>query len=102
MNNADDYRKVLAEFCKDIEAVGVDRLRDDPANPSDHQWPDLLQTYQKAKHLMGEKTESELIRESYEKAECPDCGNPIAEWVVGGDECINCGHVFTEYTPCDD
>jgi hypothetical protein len=37
---------------------------------------------------------SRLIRESYSDAECPDCGDPIPEDVVDGQECKNCGHTF--------
>jgi hypothetical protein len=40
------------------------------------------------------KTESQLIRESYDDEECPDCGLTIPGDVTDGDECRCCGHVF--------
>ena len=92
---------ILRELCNDVEAVGIEQLRDDPLNASDHQWPDLLVTYQKAKHALGEKTESELIRSAYRKGQCPDCQEPIPEWVVDGENCFNCGHVFGVEKPND-
>lgn len=30
----------------------------------------------------------------YENGECPDCGEPITELAVDGDDCPCCGHVF--------
>ena len=38
-----------------------------------------------------------LIKDSYESGECPDCGENIPNDVSNGDECSNCGHVF--YSP---
>ena len=35
-----------------------------------------------------------IIKDSYENGECPDCGKDIPDDVSGGDECSNCGHVF--------
>jgi len=80
-------RKALREFCNDIEAAGIENLRSD--------WPDLLVTYEHAKHAMGEKHESEIIRQSYPEEKCPDCNaEPIPRWIIEGDGCQNCGHVF--------
>jgi len=42
-------------------------------------------------------TESELIQNTYENSECPDCGEPIPDDVVSGQACTNCGHVFYLY-----
>ncbi len=36
------------------------------------------------------------VKESYEDGICPDCSEDILNDVVEGDECSNCGHVFTE------
>ena len=30
----------------------------------------------------------------YPKAKCPDCGNPIPKYVILGESCENCEHVF--------
>ena len=38
-----------------------------------------------------------IIKDSYENGECPDCGKDIPDAVSGGDGCSNCGHVF--YSP---
>jgi DNA-directed RNA polymerase subunit RPC12/RpoP len=46
------------------------------------------------------KTESQLIRESYDE-ECPDCSYPIPGNVTEGDECEYCGHVFCLPHPND-
>jgi hypothetical protein len=35
-----------------------------------------------------------IIKDSYENGECPDCGKDIPDDVSGGDGCSNCGHVF--------
>lgn len=32
---------------------------------------------------------------AYPDQECPDCGEPIPDTAVEGDECVNCGHVFS-------
>lgn len=34
------------------------------------------------------------IKDSYPNGRCPDCGEPIPDDVVSGQECKNCGHVF--------
>jgi transposase len=47
------------------------------------------------------KTESQLIRESYEDEECPDCGLTIPGNVPDGGECLRCGHVFCLPHPND-
>lgn len=39
--------------------------------------------------LMGEP-----IKSNYDKGECPDCHETIADNIVAGQECKNCGHVF--------
>jgi hypothetical protein len=38
-----------------------------------------------------------LIKDSYENGECPDCGEDIPNDVSNGDGCSNCSHVF--YSP---
>ena len=88
-------RQALREFINDVETVGVEQLRENVSHPSDHQWPDLLTTYAHAKHAFGEKTESELIHASYPDGVCPDCQEPIPEWITADEDCANCGHVFT-------
>ena len=35
------------------------------------------------------------IKDEYLRGECPDCGDPISNEANAGDECANCGHVFT-------
>ena len=35
-----------------------------------------------------------IIKDSYENGECPDCGKNIPDDVSGGDGCSNCGHIF--------
>jgi len=42
------------------------------------------------------------LQESYENAECPDCGEAILDNYVEGDECPECGHVFTIETDEDE
>ena len=44
--------------------------------------------------LIHKEVESRIIRESYDNAECPDCGEAIPTTVVDGQACENCGHVF--------
>lgn len=39
--------------------------------------------------------ESGPVRDSYEDYCCPDCGEEIPLGVVEGEECKNCGHVFS-------
>ena len=34
------------------------------------------------------------VGEAYENAECPDCGEEIPTYMVEGDNCSNCEHVF--------
>lgn len=34
------------------------------------------------------------MAESYENGVCGNCGEPISDDAVDGDECANCGHVF--------
>jgi hypothetical protein len=38
-----------------------------------------------------------MATESYAPyhAECPDCMEKIPEYACVGDECLNCGHIFT-------
>ena len=38
-----------------------------------------------------------VIKDSYEKGECPDCGEDIPNDVSNGDGCSNCSHGF--YSP---
>ena len=38
-----------------------------------------------------------IIKDSYENGECPDCGKNIPDDVSGGDGCSNCGHAFYTY-----
>jgi len=38
-----------------------------------------------------------IVKDSYENGECPDCGEDIPNDVSNGDGCSNCGHVF--YSP---
>jgi len=38
-----------------------------------------------------------IIKDSYENGECPDCGEDIPDDVSNGDGCSNCSHVF--YSP---
>ena len=42
------------------------------------------------------------IQESYENGICPDCGEPIPDYIESGEECLNCGHVFFEDRDDDD
>lgn len=42
------------------------------------------------------------IQEAYEDGTCPDCGEPIPDSAVEGDECVECGHVFYEIHANDD
>lgn len=42
------------------------------------------------------------VRYCYTDAICPDCEEMIPFDVVDGDECSNCGHVFTMIKECDD
>jgi hypothetical protein len=41
------------------------------------------------------------VRYCYTDAICPDCEEMIPFDVVDGDECSNCGHVFTIIKECD-
>jgi rubredoxin len=43
-----------------------------------------------------------LVRDDYENGECPDCGQDIPKAAVQGEECSNCGHVFTGNVEGDD
>jgi hypothetical protein len=36
------------------------------------------------------------VKDSYPDGSCPDCFETIPDDVVEGDDCVNCGHVFTE------
>src|SRR5579872_6264961 len=36
-----------------------------------------------------------MIKHLYEDGECPDCGDPIPDNAVEGDNCGNCEHVFS-------
>lgn len=42
------------------------------------------------------------IKDNYEDGECPDCGDPIPDTAVAGDNCTNCEHVFSANKPTDD
>jgi hypothetical protein len=48
-----------------------------------------------------DETGVETASQHYENGECPDCGDDIADYAGKGDECDNCGHVFT-WGPDDD
>lgn len=47
-------------------------------------------------------TETSSVYDSYPDGVCPDCGNDIPHDVADGDECGNCGHVFSEEHDDDD
>lgn len=34
------------------------------------------------------------VKDNYPGGVCPDCGKPIPDDLVPGQECTNCGHVF--------
>lgn len=38
--------------------------------------------------------EPKLVKSCFLNGECPDCGEPIPDDAVSGEECSNCGHVF--------
>ena len=52
-------------------------------------------------HFIDEFTNNP-VRDSYEDCECPDCQDDIPLDVEEGDECENCGHVFSSERPNDD
>lgn len=37
----------------------------------------------------------EVIKDNYDNGECPDCGEEIPDDALSGEECSNCGHVWT-------
>lgn len=45
---SDKVREALVEFCRDLEAVGIKELVEG------EEWPDLLETYRKAKAALKE------------------------------------------------
>lgn len=34
------------------------------------------------------------LQSCYDEGVCPDCGEPIPSDYIGGEDCVNCGHVF--------
>ena len=36
----------------------------------------------------------QTVHDSYPDGNCPDCGEPISEDAMPGDECSSCGFVF--------
>lgn len=54
-DSASGARKLLVEFTETVEAVGADKVRDDDEDDPDS-WPDLAETYDKAKAFLA-KTE---------------------------------------------
>ena len=46
---------------------------------------------------LEERADDTKIAQYYEFGECPDCAEVIPEESEGGDNCVNCGHVF--HTP---
>ena len=49
-----------------------------------------------------EAPESGAVRDSYEDYACPGCGEEIPCGTVDGDECKNCGHMFSVQREVDD
>jgi hypothetical protein len=45
---------------------------------------------------------SDLVRNEYDKGECPDCQEPIPESALHGESCENCGHIWNQLQPSDD
>lgn len=42
------------------------------------------------------------VKPNYPRDECPDCCEPIPDEAEEGEECENCGHVFTDNPACHD
>lgn len=42
------------------------------------------------------------IKDEYDDAACPDCGEDIPDDANEGEECSNCGHVWGFCSPADD
>lgn len=42
------------------------------------------------------RTDREPVNLYYPGAECPDCGEPIGDDKVVGDQCDGCEHVFSQ------
>lgn len=42
-----------------------------------------------------EEEESDFIKRFYESGECPDCGETIPDDALSGEQCSNCGHVWS-------
>jgi len=42
------------------------------------------------------------IKDNYPNGECPDCNEPIPDNIAEGQECFNCGHVFSGLREDDD
>lgn len=42
------------------------------------------------------------IKYNYDDAVCPDCGEDIPDDAEDGEECSNCGHVWTSCLPAGD
>lgn len=43
-----------------------------------------------------------VVKEAYPDGRCPDCGEPIPDNVVDGQECKRCEHTFVAFQPTDD
>jgi DNA-directed RNA polymerase subunit RPC12/RpoP len=47
-------------------------------------------------------SDSNSVKESYLGGVCPDCGEDIPDYADEGEECTNCGHVFSIERADDD
>ncbi len=47
-------------------------------------------------------SDSNSVKESYLGGVCPDCGEDIPDAADDGEECVNCGHVFSIERGVDD
>jgi hypothetical protein len=113
---------ILREFVSDVEASGV-RVDDPGYDEKEHDWPDLIVTYRKAKAIIaranGERAPGEPValdpaearKRAYVAApfHCPYCGSediqagemgtPEGRQVWQAVECLDCGrHWDDEYT----
>lgn len=44
--------------------------------------------------MTQQPTHTTPLQDTYDNGECPDCGEPIPARFEGGEDCLNCGHVF--------
>lgn len=75
------------------------RLWHQPLGPV--RWDDCTRNDQCRCGICGVSS-SDIIRNSYPDAKCPDCGESLPPRVVDGQACSNCGHVFCAPRDSDD